>query len=268
MYVLDATNWYETVPNVLLPFSGLNRSSIQALSEVRVKYRTPSIPEIGQRDRFIKRAIEGRAIYAVAGEDGLARVSSQHNDEMEVTLMWSKPGEAERWADVIAANPRVKQLTIAEVLADILPALPKLNRVVGLDWNSNPIEGEFAADVVAEHLRTQAIEGFVRQVKEASEVFILEDSAGPAMMVSKQDESRQFMPVWSSRGEAEARIEGPWANMMAMNIPLTNFLALTLPWLEERQSNVCPDHASGAGTLELTPKELSARLSERVKSVA
>ncbi len=226
-------------------------------------HRTPSIPEIAQRDRFMKSAVEGRAVYAIAGENGLARVPSQHRAGFEVTLFWSKVGQAERWADAVADNPRVKKLTLAELLADILPALPDLDRLVGLDWSANPVEGEFNALHIAERLRSMAVDGFVQRARAADQIFILEDTVGPAMMVSGGDESKQFMPVWSDRGEAEARIEGPWANMMALEIPLSNFLGLTLPWLAERSWTVGPDHAPGARTLELTPKDLASRLTVR-----
>ncbi len=225
--------------------------------------RTPSIPEIAQRDRFIKRAVGQRVVYAVSGEDGLARVSSQRQEDAEVTLLWTQEAEAERWADAIAETPRVKELTIADLLADILPALPELKRLVGLDWSANPVEGEFNPLDIAERLRSEAVEGFVQRARTADKIFILEDATGPAMLVSGVDETKRFMPVWSDRRGAETRIEGLWAEMIALEIPLSNFLGLTLPCLAERDWNVGPDHVQGARTLELAPRDLSTRLSIR-----
>jgi uncharacterized protein DUF2750 len=83
------------------------------------------------------------------------------------------------------------------------------------------------------------------------------------MMRCCGQETRQFMPVWSGRADAEACINGPWSKMIALEIPLSNFLGLTLPWLVEHDYDVGPDYVTNAGTLELAPKYLASRLIDR-----
>ena len=229
---------------------------------------TPSIPELAQRDRFIKRVIEQRAVFAVSDDNGLAQVASQRRKGFDVTLLWSREAEAERWADALAEIPQVKRLTLAELLAGILIPIPEQKRFVGLDWNANPVEGEFNPLDIADKMRTQAIEGFVQRVRTAEQVFILEDRAGPAMMKCCGDGKRQFMPVWSDRSDAQSCINGPWSKMIALEIPLSNFLGLTLPWLAEHGYDVGPDYAINAGTLELAPKYLASRLNNRAAAAA
>lgn len=226
-------------------------------------YRTPSIPEIAQRDRFIKRAVEHQVVYAVSDDDGFACVASQHLEDIDVMLVWSQEREAMRWAGAIAKNPEVKELTVAELMTEVLPTLPDLKRLVGLDWSANPVEGEINPIDVAERLRREAVEGFIQRARANEKIFILENTVGPALLPSTLDDTKRFMPIWSERHSAEKMIDGPWADMVALEIPLPNFLGLTLPWLAERDWTVGPDHVRGARTLELAPRDLASRLSVR-----
>ncbi|MGH1418817.1 MAG: DUF2750 domain-containing protein [Hyphomicrobiaceae bacterium] len=229
-------------------------------------HRTPSIPEIAQRGRFIKRALEQQSVYAISDQDDLASVASQQFKDVDVILLWSQEREAVRWADAIAKTPKIETLTVAELLTDILPSLSQQNRVVGLDWSASPVEGEFNSIDIAERLRGEAIEGFVKRARRTERIFILENSVGPALMQSAANVQKMFMPVWSDHDSAQLSIKGPWADMVAMEIPISNFLGLTLPWLAEQGWTVGPDFVHGARTLELAPRDLASRLS--VRSVA
>ncbi len=88
-----------------------------------------------QHGRFLKRVVESKLVFAVSGEEGLARVPSRRMKGREVTLLWSKRAEAERWAPVVAKSPRIKELTLGAVMTDVLPGLANVKRLVGVDWS-------------------------------------------------------------------------------------------------------------------------------------
>jgi hypothetical protein len=217
---------------------------------------------IAQRDRFLKRVVEIRRAFAVAGSDGLARVPSRRQKGREVTLFWSRREEAERWAEAVASNPRVKELMLSDLLMDVLPALATIKRFAGVDWNADGVEPEFDAGDLAERIRLEALEAFVHRAMVNRRVFTLEGLDGPALLVSRARPDQYFMPCWAERAEAEMRIEGPWRDMMAMEIPLSDFLERKLPWLSGRGILVAPGHSEGAGTLELEAMDLKARFTE------
>lgn len=217
------------------------------------------IPEITQRDRFIKRAVAQKHVFAVAGEDGLARVTSPLDPRREVTLLWTSETEAVRWADVLTVNPRVKQIGIGGLIADVLPRLYGMDRVVGLDWSAEPIEPEIEPMELVQRLRQEGVETFLQRVRLRRAVWMLEDINGPALLVSAKGDNQLVLPCWATRGEAEARVQGPWRDMIAVEVPLANFVKLTLPWLAEQGWLVAAGHAEGASTLELPPHDLARR---------
>lgn len=226
--------------------------------------------EIAQRDRFLERTAEGRRVYVVLGSDGLARVPSRRLKGREVTLMWSDRAEAERWATLVAENPRVKELTLAEVLSGVLPKLQELRRFVGVDWSSKEVEPESDASDVAERLRIAALGRFVKIVKGTGQVWTLEDANGPAFVLSATRPDMFVLPCWADRSTAENRIldriDGPWRDMMALEIPLKVFIEKKLPWLAEQGRLVAPEHLEGAGALELEPRDLAATLGNERKA--
>lgn len=218
------------------------------------------IPELAHRDRFIRKAVGQRNVYVVAGEDGLARVTSPADPKREVTLMWTSEEEAARWADVLTANPRVKPIDIGGLVSDVLPKLASLSRTVGLDWSSEPLEVEIDPLDLAARMRQEGVEIFLQRARLRRTVWTLEDANGPALLVSQRSETQLVLPCWATRAEAETRIEGPWADMLAAEIPLDNFVALTLPWIAEQGWLVAPGHAEGASSVELSANELARRI--------
>jgi hypothetical protein len=220
----------------------------------------PRIPEISQRDRFIRRAVAQRTVYAIAGEEGLARVPSRRFRDREVTLFWSSRTEAERWAPVVASNPRIKELPLAAVMTDVLPALSGLHRYAGTDWGAEPVEAEVDPLDLCERLRNETLDTFVAKARLSRKVYMLEDASGPALLVAASRPDTLMLPCWSQRAAAEERIEGPWRNMTAIEFPLETFLDRTLRWLTERGYLVSPDHWLGSAALELQPGEVARRL--------
>lgn len=183
-------------------------------------------------------------------------------------MMWSDQAEAERWASTVADRPRIKRLTILDLFVEVLPALERLRRFVGTDWGPDPVEPEIEAKELGERLRLEAVDDFVARVAGQHCVYILEDVEGPAFMVSGIDADRRYMPCWATREEAEARLEGPFKDMLALQIPLANFVERTLPWLDSEGHRIAPAHFWGPGAIELEPSDLAERLKEKLGSRA
>jgi hypothetical protein len=222
--------------------------------------QSPRIPELSQRDRFVKRVAAQRMVYVVAGAEGLGRVPSQRHRGREVTLFWTNRKAAERWADVVAAAPRIKEIALDALIGEVLPALHRMHRLAGPDWGAEPVEPELDAAELAERLKREVVEGFAERVRATRKVYLLEDGAGPAMVVSAVRSDTLVLPCWSERESAESRIEGPWADMLAVEIPLASFNERTLGWLDGRGFLVGPDHLVGPGTTELVPADLRRKL--------
>lgn len=218
------------------------------------------IPELSQRDRFVRRAIAHKGVWAVAGEDGLARVTSPDNPGQKVTLFWSNEAEAKRWADVLTVNPRVKMIPVNELIGEVLPKLTELDRMVGLDWSAEPIECEVEPNELIARLRHESVESFLQRARLHHSVWMLEDANGPALLVAHHHPGQLMLQCWAAHAEAEARIEGPWSEMLAVEIPIANFVSVTLPWLSEQGWLVAPGHSPGADTMEMRPADLLRRI--------
>lgn len=222
--------------------------------------QSPRIPELNQRDRFVKKAVAQRMVFAVAGAEGLGRVASQRNRGHEVTLFWTSRKAAERWADVVADTPRIKEISLDALLGEVLPALSRMKRLTGPDWGSDPVEPELEASDLGDRLKREVLDGFSERVKASRKVYLLEDTSGPALLVSGARSDQLLLPCWSERAFAEARIEGPWAEMMSVEVPLASFADRTLGWLEGRGFLAGPDHLIGPGAVEIQPSTLRTRL--------
>ena len=225
---------------------------------------TLRIPEIAQRDRFIRQTIANRVVFALAKEGGLARVASRSCRKRQVTLLWSTRAQAQHWAPIIAGNATVSELPLTAVLSNVLPELAGLGRLVGPDWCADPAEAEIDPAELAERLRLRALEAFVTRARLAGAVWILADASGPALLVSDTRPDRFVLPCWSDRGSAASRRDGPWSDTSASPLVLETFVGTTLPWLAERGWLVSPEHAEGPGVLELDPDQLSPRLAPPV----
>ncbi|MGQ0674271.1 MAG: DUF2750 domain-containing protein [Hyphomicrobium sp.] len=217
------------------------------------------------RDRFLERIVAANRVFAVSGEDGLARLPSRWLKGREVTLLWSDRGEAERWSPLIARNPRIKELRLSELLGEVLPVLTRIRRLVGVDWQREGIEPETDPSDLVERIRLASLDAFVRKVVRSGRVWTLADAAGPAMLVSQTRPELLVLPCWADRNEAEARIEGPWEDMMAIETPLAEFVWSNLTLLGGQGQLVSPGHIGGAAILELSPDDLAERLTAGVR---
>src|SRR6185503_3060529 len=145
-------------------------------------------------DRFISRVLDTEAVWTVAGEEGLARVASPTAKARMATLFWSERAAAERWGSLIAEHPRTKRLSLPDLLNEVLPKLAALNRLVGPDWGSEPLEPEIEPADLARRLRVEAVAQFVRQAKHREAVWILQGGDGPACLMSKSRPGAQMLP--------------------------------------------------------------------------
>lgn len=218
------------------------------------------IPELSQRDRFVRRAVAQKGVWTVSGDEGWAHVTSPGSPGRDVTLLWTAESEARRWADVLATNPCVELIPLNEFVADVLAKLAEVDGLVGLDWSADPIECEVEPNDLIARLRHEGVESFLQRIRLENSVWTLEDADGPALLVASQYANRLMLACWASRAEAEMRIEGPWSGMLAVEIPLHNFVYATLPWLAEQSWMVAPGYAPGSDAVELSPLDLIRRI--------
>lgn len=216
--------------------------------------------EIGARNRFVRQLCHLNRAYALSGPEGLLRVPSKRWKGREVTLLWSEQALAQHYAAQCEARPRLKELCVADVVQDVIPALERFNRMVGLDWGLDPAECEIAPRDLSERLRVESVNSFVARVTRRGVIWILEGVDGPGLLLSGSNPDLQALPCWSDQYEAEKRLVGPFEELLALAIPLHNFVERTLPWLQECNRLVAPEHFWGGGAVELDPEELRFRL--------
>jgi Protein of unknown function (DUF2750) len=215
---------------------------------------------IAVRDRFVERVAAAKTAFAVSGEEGLARVPSQIRANRHVTLFWSDLAEVKRWATAIAKGPRIKQLTIRDLLADILPKLGELNRLTGPDWTADPVEPEVEAAELIRQLRRAMVDHFVAQSLRQGHVYVLAGVDGPHRFMSRNTQGTFLLPVWAEQASAEARIDGPYIDAFAARIPLEDFRRRTLMWAAETKTRIAPAFCEGPGAIELEVWDVKARL--------
>lgn len=210
--------------------------------------------------RFVRRVLMERAAWTVAGEEGLVRVDSPTRKGRQTNLMWSQAAEAGRQGLGVVANPRLKRLTLPDLFNDVLPRLAELDRTLGPDWSAEPIRPEVPPLDLARRLRKEAVEMFVRHAVCFGTVWMLQGPEGPACRVSRRQPGVQVLPCWQDQASAEARIDGPWADMVAAEVPLATFRDKTLVWLAESGRLLAPGFCEGDGQHELEPAEFATRL--------
>lgn len=211
------------------------------------------------RRSFALKAAEIRHMFVISGEEGLARVPSQKYPGREVTLFWSSEAEAQCWLDVLGTHPRIKMLPLTDVLSEVLPKLAELKRLAGTGWNDVPVEAEMEPMELVRQIRLATIDHFVMKALDTKAVWMLQGADGPALHMSLNGGTGHVLPVWADRAAAESRIEGPWSEMEAVRVPLSDFRQRTLLWVAETRRKVAPAFCEGAGGIEIEPWELKGR---------
>ncbi|MEQ1695959.1 MAG: DUF2750 domain-containing protein [Hyphomicrobiaceae bacterium] len=217
------------------------------------------IPELANRERFIKRVLANGGISFVAGDEGWACVPFKQDSTRDVVLFWSSQSEARRWADVVATNPQVHNVTLDSLLADVLPMLAERRCLVGTDWSTDPTDPILDTSDLTARIWRERGEQFMTGVRESKTLWLLESASGPASLPSLRQDGKEYLPVWTSREAAAQNIAGSWAVKRPIAVSLAVFADRYLPFIEQRGWFVGPEPMPGAGTKEMSASEFSMR---------
>lgn len=227
----------------------------------------PRIPELAQRDRFVKRAVKEGRVFTLADEQS-ACVPSQRTIARTVQLFWSCPKEAKRWAKALTGEDALQEIPLIEFAADILPGLKSGKGLAGTDWVSDPIEPEVEPADLLLRLKMEAVSAFLTLAAERGEVFTAEGEDGPQLLpLVRRGIERQALYIFPVRGEAERLMKRVTPGKRIIADPIADFLSSTLPWLAERGHLVVLEPIPGAGAVELEAADVAARL-ERARRAA
>lgn len=219
----------------------------------------PRIPELAQRDRFVRRAVGEGRVLTLADEEN-ASVPSQKVAGRTVQLFWSSPIEAGRWAEALAGNRELQDISLEVFATDILPGIATAKGFVGTDWVSDPIEAEIDPRDLLIRLKTEAIPLYAAAVREKGEVYLVGNVEGPMLTPGTQKpRSADRLHVFASRTDAEVHMK-KIGGKRVMADPVANFAASTLSWMSDLGLPVVIEPIRGAGFIEVKIPDLAARL--------
>ena len=220
----------------------------------------PRIPELAQRDRFVKRAVKEGRVLTLADEQS-ACVPSQRTPARTVQLFWSCPKEAKRWAKALTGEDALQEIPLIDFCADILPGLKSGKGLAGTDWVSDPIEPEVEPADLLLRLRMEAVGPYLGGILERGEVFMAEGEEGPQLLpLVRRGVDRQALYIFPVRAEGERLLKRVLPGKRVIADPVSDFISSTLPWLAERGHLVVLEPIPGAGPVELDAADLAARL--------
>jgi len=222
------------------------------------------IPDLANRERFIKGVLANGGVSFVAGDEGWACVPFKQDATRDVVLFWSSQSEGQRWADVVAVNPSVHHVGLDSLLSDVLPMLTQRRCLVGADWSTDPTDLILdPQDLVARIWRERG-EHFMAAVQATNTLWLLESASGPATLPSTREGGADYIPVWTTREAAAHNIAGAWSVKRPVGVPLALFAERYLPFVEQRGWFIGPEPMPAAGTKELTAAEFSLRAFPRM----
>jgi hypothetical protein len=221
----------------------------------------PRIPELAQRDRFVRRAVSEGRVLTLADEEN-ASVPSQKVSGRTVQLFWSSTIEATRWAEALAGNHELQDIPLATFATDILPGIATARGLVGTDWLSDPIEAEIDPRDLQIRLKGEAVSAYVSAARGRGEIYLVGGDDGPLLTPSGQKTvSGDVLHVFASRPEAERHMKRVGGKRIIAD-PVGDFVASTLPWAGGRGHSVMIEPIAGAGFIEVKIADLSRRLTE------
>lgn len=222
------------------------------------------IPELANRELFIKGLLANGGVSFVSGDDGWACVPFKLDRARDVVLFWSSQVEAQRWAEVVAVNPAVHHVGLDALLSDVLPMLAQRGCLVGAGWSADPTDLILdPQDLVARIWRERG-EQFMACVQASNTVWLLESASGPATLPSTREGGAEYIPMWPTREAAAHNIAGAWSVKRPVAVPLGLFAERYLPFVEQRGWFIGPEPMPAAGTKELTAAEFSMRAFPRM----
>jgi Protein of unknown function (DUF2750) len=228
--------------------------------------QAPRIPELAQRDRFVRRAVKEWRVFTLADEEN-ACVPSTRSPGRTVQLFWSSPVEAKLWAKALAGADQLQEIELQEFAADILPGVQSGKGLIGADWVSDPIEAEVDPGDLLLRLKTEAIARLLGHLSGKGELFILEGEKGPHVQtVMRRGGEVQVVQVFATRQDADRAVKRAGAKKVISD-PIADFSASTLPWAIERGHLIALEPIAGAGQIEMAALDLRARLAAVVEAI-
>ncbi|MBS0233889.1 MAG: DUF2750 domain-containing protein [Proteobacteria bacterium] len=219
----------------------------------------PRIPELAQRDRFVRRAVGEGRVLTLADEEN-ASVPSQKVAGRTVQLFWSSPIEAGRWAEALAGNGELQDISLEVFATDILPGIATAKGFVGTDWVSDPIEAEIDPRDLLIRLKTEAIPHYAVAAREKGEVYLVGSAEGPMLTPGTQKpRSADRLHVFATRSDADAHMKKISGKRVIVD-PIANFVGVTLPWVSGLALPVMIEPIRGAGFVEVRIADLTSRL--------
>ncbi len=215
------------------------------------------IPDLVQRERFIRKIVVTGEVFFVAGDDGWATVPFRGDPTRAVVLFWSSQSEASKWSHVIAANPEIHTVKLGHLLSDVLPMLLANACLVGHDWSTDPADPVIAPTELSERIWRERTDLLVANMRSTDTVWVLESANGPALLPSSRIGGRDCLPVWASREAAVFNAAGSWSNKRPLGIKLSVFRERYLPFVTSRDGTIGPEPMADAGMRELTAAEFA-----------
>lgn len=219
----------------------------------------PRIPELAQRDRFVRRAVAEQRVLTLADEEG-ASVPSQKIPGRTVQLFWSSSIEAKRWAKALTGDGALQTIPLLSFAVEILPGLAAAKGLAGTDWVADPIEAEIdPADLVL-RLKAESLDGFLVALAAQGEVYLAADGSSPHLETSAgRGNPAPRLSIFATRDAAEDYMRRCGASSVNVD-PLVDFAASTLPWAAARNCVVALEPIPGAGPFDIKAADLAARL--------
>ncbi|WP_246317103.1 DUF2750 domain-containing protein [Hyphomicrobium methylovorum] len=220
----------------------------------------PRIPELAQRDRFVRRAVSEGRVLTLADEEN-ASVPSQKVSGRTVQLFWSSPIEAGRWAEALAGNKDLQDIPLTAFAADILPGIATAKGFAGTDWVSDPIEAEVDPIDLQIRLKLESLPGYAKAARGRGEVYLLANDEGPLLTPAsaKSGPTDSLLHVFASRSEADRHMKRLGGNRVLAE-PVVDFVGTTLPWATTQARAVTVEPIAGAGFIEVKIADFGRQL--------
>jgi hypothetical protein len=225
----------------------------------------PRIPELAQRDRFVRRAVSEGRVLTLSDEEN-ASIPSQKITGRTVQLFWSSPIEAGRWAEALVGNEALQDIALTTFVSDILPGIANAKGLVGTDWVSDPIEAEVDPRDLELRLKAEALPAYLKVAHRRGEVFLVGSEDGPMLAPAVQKGGPDVLNVFANRSEAERHMKLLTGRRIIVHT-IADFLASTLPWAAAGGHSIMVETIPGGGFIEVKIAELTRRLTaEQVQS--
>jgi hypothetical protein len=216
--------------------------------------------EASVRDVFVTALVNQGVCWSIVGDEGLARVPAPRFPDRHVHLVWSKREDAEKWADVLVKNPRLRKISTVEMLTEMLPKLADMKRLVGPNWTADPVEPAIEPREFDRYVRRAAISDFIAAAHRHGQVFVLRNQDGPACLTSRLNATRKMLPAFADRKLAEDIGKAVFPGAVPVRVSMTDFTQRVLMWCAETKRTVAPGFLAGPGVIELEAWDVKTAL--------